>query len=293
MTPEMVSRAYHQNDHGGGVAWREKGYVKWKKGLDEKGMQEMVKDLPLPFITHFRIASCGGKSPQLCHPFPISADVDLALEGQTKGFVLFHNGHWNEWKHFTKETALRKGTKIPMGSWSDSRAMAWAANHYGLGILEMIDEKCVAFGPGELELVRGTGWDDVEGVWCSNKHWNYGTHHRTNYSQHQGGRGFLDKTHDDKDDYFRRADLMAEAKRKADEIAKKQSGESKIEVPGGDFTRLPFDLVDKIWKDQQGKPRSEWKLSKKQWKRAKKAHEKKEGTTMGPHLVDLRFQTLH
>src|SRR3990167_4580457 len=131
---------FSANDHGGGVAWREGGLVHWKKGLDEAEMQEFVAALPLPFVAHFRIASCGAKSKELCHPFPVSKDASLALEGTTKGYVLFHNGHWAEWKPFTKETALKMGRPLPTGQWSDTRAMAWAAHNYGLGIWESCED---------------------------------------------------------------------------------------------------------------------------------------------------------
>ena len=272
-TELMVERAFNANDHGGGVAWRDKdkaghAVVRWQKGLDLAGMQELVKSLPMPFIAHFRIASVGGRSAALTHPFPIENNVDLALEGQIKGYVLFHNGHWGEWKSFTKETALKKGARIPIGSWSDSRAMAWAAHNYGLGILELIDEKAVAFGPGDLEVIRGTGWDDVDGVWCSNKHWNHGgTSYRTNDHRHHGGmgtffnRGGLEAAQE-RDDYWKR-------RQKESETKKSDKG------PGGDLTKIPFDQIEKMWEAQQSVPRGEWKISKKQFKRLKRAHEKK------------------
>ena len=172
---DMVRKMFQHNDHGGGIAWREKdkGVVRWRKNLGLEEMQKAAKDLPTPFILHFRIASSGAKTPQLCHPFPISKDVDLALEGQTRGFVLFHNGHWAQWREFCQKTALHSGAKIPAGAWSDTRALAWVANQYGLGILEMIDEKAVAFGPTDIEVVKGNGWDDVDGIWCSNCGYHY------------------------------------------------------------------------------------------------------------------------
>lgn len=180
-TEEMVEKAFSSNGHGGGVAWRDldaegKPEVRWAKGLDLEEMKERCASMPLPFVAHFRIASCGGQSPALCHPFPIDGRVPLFLEGKTKGYVLFHNGHWAEWKSFTKETALKKGAKIPTGKWSDSRAMALAAFHYGLGILEMIDEKVIAFGPEDLEIFS-TGWSKPTGIetslYVSNKHWEH------------------------------------------------------------------------------------------------------------------------
>ena len=72
------------------------------------------------------------------------------------------------------DASIRGNGKLPIGKWSDSRAMAWMAAHYGIGMLEFIDEKAVVFGPTELELF-GTGtWGKAsEGIWVSNKAWEH------------------------------------------------------------------------------------------------------------------------
>ena len=271
-TEEMVSKAYFQNDHGAGIAWREKDkegkpIVRWKKGLNEDEIQEMIRDLALPFVAHFRIASVGGKRQSLCHPFPVDKHVDLALEGETRGYVLFHNGHWGEWKSFSKETALKMGRPIPVGCWSDSRAMAWAACNYGPGILEWIDEKCVIFGPKDLEVVRGNGWDEVNGVWCSNKSWDFSTTYRshTHNRAQQGDQYTPPFTKPDphsKDDYFRTPPASL-------------AGARKVAGSGGNLAEIPFDLIQQMWEDQQGRDRKDWKMSKKQYKRLKANHERK------------------
>ncbi len=168
----MVDQAYDANPDGGGVAWRDNGFVKWKKALKLSEMQDLIASLPLPLVAHFRIPSCGGKYDALCHPFPIEKRVSLDLEGQTKGYVLFHNGHWGKWKETAMETAAKRGN-LPIGRWSDSRVMAWIASIYGLGILELIDEKAVVFGPNDYEIFPGTGFSVVNGVWVSNTHWQF------------------------------------------------------------------------------------------------------------------------
>lgn len=175
-TEEMVRLAYETNPAGAGIAYREGGFVKWKKGLDLNDIQDMCKTVPMPFVAHFRIPTVGGRKDALCHPFPITKNVELALEGKTKDFVLFHNGHWNSWKHDTKEAAITTGTPIPPGRWSDTRAMAFNAYIFGLGILEFIDEKAVAFGPDKIEVFPGQGWVVKNKVWCSNTNWERTTH---------------------------------------------------------------------------------------------------------------------
>lgn len=170
-TDQMVKDAWARNDQGGGVAWREKktGNVIWKKGLNQDEMRGMCAALPLPFVAHFRIASANlSKSFELNHPFPVRDDVSVALEGRTKGAVLFHNGTWTEWQRITLETAVRMGKKLPVGKWSDTRAMAFCANAYGPGFLDFLKERSVYFSPTELNITIGDGWKKVNDVWCSN-----------------------------------------------------------------------------------------------------------------------------
>ena len=196
---DQVEKMYEHNPAGGGVAWRdtiqEKGknikVVRWKKGLSKQEMIDLAKELPLPFVAHFRIPTVGGPKKALCHPFPIEADVALDLEGMTKGHVLFHNGHWGRWKESSLDAAIKYGLKVPTGKWSDSRAMAWAAALHGLGVLEFIDEKAIAFGPGPEDIqVFGGGqthssWTLIDsGIYVSNTSWqytttHYGAHHTT------------------------------------------------------------------------------------------------------------------
>jgi hypothetical protein len=171
----MVELAFQKNNHGAGFAWREDdGKVHWKKGMIElEDCVELCATLPIPYVAHFRLNSIGGIKSTLCHPFPISPGVELDLEGETDGSVLFHNGTWSQWRDFMVNLAMKnEKAKIPVGAWNDTRAMALAAYHLGPGFVEILDEKAIIFGPvGDPELFFGrTGWDVVEGIWCSNDH---------------------------------------------------------------------------------------------------------------------------
>ena len=171
---EMIETAFDQNNDGGGCAWRTtndqgEAVVEWKKGLKVEDMIRLAAELPTPYILHFRIASIGGIRPTLTHPFPIHKNGSLALEGQTKGYVLFHNGHWKEWSDECKRAAILSNTPIPMGRWSDTRAMAWLCAIYGPGFMELMPEqKGIVFGPTDMHIFDGNGWTLVNNVWCSN-----------------------------------------------------------------------------------------------------------------------------
>ena len=176
-TQEMVDRAFDWNKDGAGIAWREKDkdgtpYVHWKKGLDLEEVSEMCKRVPTPFVVHFRVASVGGVRKSLTHPFPVGPDATLALEGRTTGTVLFHNGHWSPWADKALDAAINTGRKIPVGDWSDSRAMAWLVDVFGPGFMELLtQQKGILFGPTKADLdvfTGGTGWEKINEVWCSN-----------------------------------------------------------------------------------------------------------------------------
>ena len=156
---EQVDKMWATNPNGGGVAWREGGLVHWDKGLSLEEMQEYNRNLPLPYILHFRVPSNNTSTLSFaCHPFPVAADVSPKLKGTIDGFVLFHNGHWNDWRKKLEDFSCRGGWKLPSGPWSDTRALAWTAFHMGPGMLELIDEKVVIFGPHEDDL-------EIFGTW--------------------------------------------------------------------------------------------------------------------------------
>lgn len=183
-TEEMVERAFETNPTGAGAAWRDtidvKGkkvnVVRWQKGLTLDEIKVLAAELPIPFITHYRIPTCGGSIPELTHPFPIEKNVNLTLDGSIRGYVVFHNGHWGPWKDRSLDAAAKRGLQVPGGKWSDSRAIAWMAAHHGLGILDFIDEKCAILGPQGSDVeIFGNGWKRVNDVICSNTAWEYGT----------------------------------------------------------------------------------------------------------------------
>lgn len=176
LTDKQAENMWEANSHGAGLAWREadpktkKSFVRWEKGLELDQLQKMITEIPKPFVAHFRIPSAGGDIAQLTHPFTIDKVVSTALSGKTYGRVLFHNGHWGAWKSELMVAARGRGD-MPLGKWSDSRAMAYMAYVYGLGILELIDEKVVAFGPNDIEVFNASAWSKVDDIWVSNRGW--------------------------------------------------------------------------------------------------------------------------
>lgn len=180
-TEEMVERAFDHNKDGFGIAWREfqrnaagevtLAEVVWKKGvMDVDEAQRLCQDAPLPYTAHFRVASVGGVKPTLTHPFLVDEAASLLLEGRTPGSVLFHNGHWSPWADKALEAAINSDSQIPIGDWSDTRAIAWMVHLYGPGFMELLTtQKGVLMAAKSLAVYTGgDGWKKINDVWCSN-----------------------------------------------------------------------------------------------------------------------------
>lgn len=290
-TEEMVTKAYDHNSAGAGVAWRENGYVMWEKGIDLGRAQDLIAKVPLPFISHFRIPTEGGKRPSLCHPFPIERSAPLDLKGRTKGFVLFHNGHWSDWRKETFRIVKDFKVKLPEGKWSDTRAMAFAAAFYGPNIVEMLNEKAVVFGPGPQDLdAAGVGWSQVpepgSGLWASNRLWeakypNYNSgmdirpwcRERSCTSKELVGDTHFCVKHQPKEERSKVIVMPGDDPSKDSEEdstgTNMVSADSRLaESLGGGSTESPFELKFALAK----RLRNMGRLSKKKWKAAKKEH---------------------
>lgn len=190
---ELVEAMFEKNPDGAGAAWREvqgdKVVVRWEKGLMKEAglarLKEIVAVAPIPFVIHTRIATIGGIKPNMTHPFPIDQRAQNTLSGTTDGAVLFHNGTWGDWDKEGRAVAVNTGIGIPVGKWSDSRALAWVCSILGNGFMEFLPaQKGIAFGPyGEDIFVGAGGWEQVtdpttgEKVWCSNS--SFLTHGKT------------------------------------------------------------------------------------------------------------------
>lgn len=267
-TLEMVEGGWDQNPAGAGAAWREGGFARWEKGLTLERVKELSQKLPLPFILHFRIPSVGGKRDSLCHPFPITKDVPLNLSGKTKGELLFHNGHWGRWRESILETVrTTPNFKIPMGKWSDTRAMALYAATYGIGVLEFVDEKTVVFGPKELEIF-GSGWSQVNDVWVSNRFFENGSRrvgyqYTTPPASMGGNSSGAASTKREPIILTPHVPHVGTFAGTAVIVGRKALAAGDVQGTGGSSAETPFDRAKRLFREK--------KLSKKQLKKAMKA----------------------
>ncbi len=162
------------NSDGGGISWIEKDRVYWHKGLTASEILDLIKKrkIQLPVIVHFRIASIGGTTKELTHPFPITNGVPLNLKGYAKE-VLFHNGHWQEWRDMCIKTMIKHKLEFPRDVWSDSRGMAWLASIYGKGMLNLVTNSKIAVMTTKGIERYGDDWKRLKGTMCSNDHFDH------------------------------------------------------------------------------------------------------------------------
>ena len=148
---KVLKAGEEQNPDGIGVAYRRKKSVFWKKGISMYELEDILETEKPPFIVHFRLASAGGNHPGLCHPFPITKDFNLQLEGHADA-VIAHNGHMKGWEHLALSTFIKTGEHIANGPWSDTRLMSWLVAHNGPNILSFLNEKVAYMTHSELKI---------------------------------------------------------------------------------------------------------------------------------------------
>ena len=139
-TPDNIVKMDKANPDGIGFSCIDSGNVIWEKGITVERAIALVEKYPLPQVLHFRIKTVGSKRSELCHPFPILKNGNNPLVGSTNNGVLFHNGHWGDWKKNLLQMVLSTPSleEFPEGDWSDSRAIALMVAYKGKEILKLI-----------------------------------------------------------------------------------------------------------------------------------------------------------
>ncbi len=177
------------NRDGAGVAWIKDGRVYYRKGIRKiKNLYKITESVPFPFMVHFRMATEGGVSKELCHPFPVTRNSPLATEGSARK-VLMHNGHWGAWSEKLTLVERITGLHAPYGIYSDSRAAAWITSVYGEGALTDIAKAAGKFATLTVEGIRlhGHPWTMEKGMTLSNIHFRWKTSHYTGAYDYEGG----------------------------------------------------------------------------------------------------------
>jgi len=165
-TRDVLEACHEANPHGAGMAWRERGKVRWMKNLDVDDVEALLVELDGEVIIHFRWASVGGIDADLCHPFPVSrwAKTDLFGEADT---VLFHNGTWPAYDEALRRLRQEHGKRLPRGPMSDTRAAALCVHAHGRRILSKLPGRWVWMNAKQTRFYGP--WAEFRGMKVSNR----------------------------------------------------------------------------------------------------------------------------
>lgn len=171
---ELAKNEFHKcfdgNDDGAGFAWIKGKRVHFNKGFmnESDAWKAYNKIRKYPHVAHFRLVSAGRECKELCHPFIISKDSPIRLNG-TASAVLFHNGTVYGWQSLVMTMAIVDGA-YPAGEMSDSRAMAMVYARVGEKIIENDTGKWVV--ANKDNFVTYGFFTENEGRKFSNMLWN-------------------------------------------------------------------------------------------------------------------------
>lgn len=163
---EYLKAMAEHNPDGGGVAWIDGDLIQYRKGLTWQQIDSFQHLLPRPFLLHFRIATRGGKIPELTHPFPVGMQAFTDdLTGMAPA-VLIHNGTWMDFRKHVPEG-------IDANLVSDTQTAAYVAetNEKILDEVKWSNAIMKAKGNGRADLTLRGHWTDFKGNQYSNLHW--------------------------------------------------------------------------------------------------------------------------
>jgi hypothetical protein len=148
------------------------------KGIMKKDKARAIyENIPpgVAHVLHFRISTAGSVCPELTHPFIISKDSPIVLEGKTKREVLFHNGMISDWENLYVSYCVAKKKKIEMSKvMSDTRFAAMMVSEVGEEYLPYAGGRFVKMQPdgktfywGDFEKEKGVLFSNNGYKWAS------------------------------------------------------------------------------------------------------------------------------
>lgn len=174
---DVLNAMFYANDDGAGWCYAKNGKIYFSKGYTNvnkfiKAVQKLPTDCER--MVHCRIATHGGISKALTHPFPISRDyakMEMLSGVLSSGYILAHNGILSNFSpakdHSDTEELVRCLANIKCDIMGDDMRDV---------INALISGSRVAILNTDGKINRyGTGWTQIDGIWFSNTHFKYYT----------------------------------------------------------------------------------------------------------------------
>jgi len=118
-----LKKCEESNPHGIGIVTKGEKMFEVNKGISFDSLAKIVKDSTGDIAIHFRYATAGGQSEELCHPFPCTIKAETWLDYQSTD-ILMTNGTWINWEQAYATMRYTHGIKKLNGKMSDTRALA-------------------------------------------------------------------------------------------------------------------------------------------------------------------------
>lgn len=177
---EIIEKCFKKNPDGSGILLHRSGtkVIEIHKGfmkLDD--FNTALKDLNVrkedDLVLHFRITTSGGTSPENCHPFPISSNVeDLKATRINTPLAFVHNGVLGKGDADLKISDTQVFVK-------DVMARKEIENHLDNEEVQKVIEKMAEgqrffVADAEKDIFKRFGtWHESEGLWFSNLNWKH------------------------------------------------------------------------------------------------------------------------
>lgn len=225
---EILTQCRNANSHGIGITWlNENNKAEYKKGIELDELYELTLKLSLPFVLHFRLASCGGKPELLCHPFEITRESELKLQGECDK-TLVHNGHIQEYERLLAAAGIyiEKNENNPM---SDSRAIAMIAANNNEKFLHYLTGNFVIIDSLEKKIRMFGSFTEENGIHFSNMIWKF----RNHCNHHIFERGWYDEHYNYNHEFITnnsKINTQKELEKKSENIATVQEREEEFDI---------------------------------------------------------------
>lgn len=175
---DTLNAMFYANDDGAGWAYAKDGKIYFSKGYTNVNkFIKAVQKLPLDCerMVHCRIATHGGVCRELTHPFPVSRDyakMEMLSGVLSSGYILAHNGILS---NFTPESKNHSDTEELVRCLANVKSDIMSEDMRDI-INTLIAGSRVAILNTDGKINRyGTGWTQRDGIWFSNRHFEYYT----------------------------------------------------------------------------------------------------------------------
>lgn len=181
------NKIWAKNDDGFGIAkiLHDKKKVIFKKGImDREKAFQISQEWELPYTVHFRACSIGPKIPELTHPFIISKESPLDLEGEADS-VLFQNGTVYLWDDYLAASGKYLEQNEKLDKWSDTRGIASIISGGNTRFLNRLNAKFIVLNPQNIEepVLYWGEFDKINETYFSNRLWqNFSTKNFSNFN---------------------------------------------------------------------------------------------------------------